>query len=129
MLTALKGFFTGLSILTVTILITGTLLVGLIIGGWKAHWWFAQHNADNQAHVIQHGYANQSSLQAEITSDIQQVHQLKLEADNGGNASDIATTQHSILEQICGDAAKLDAPLQGDQGTFITDHCADGVAK
>jgi len=108
----------------------GVVLVSVLgFVGFQEHWWYAQTAADNRAKVIQHGYENQTTLQDEITADIGQIHKLTLEADNGGNASDIATTQHDILVQLCSDASKLDAPLQGDQGTFVTSHCADGAPK
>jgi len=123
------AFIKGISIAAWVGLITLAMLAALIIGGWKAHWWFAQHNADNQAHVIQHGYANQSSLQTEITADISKIDDLNLEYTNGGNYADIANTEHHLLNVICGDANMLDAPMPNDEGTFITAHCVDGHAK
>lgn len=125
----LWAFIKGISIAAWVGLITLVMVAALVIGGWKAHWWFAQHNADNQAKVIQHGYANQSSLRDEITQDITKIDELNQEVSNGGNAQDAAVEQHHLLDVICADNDKLDSPLQGDQGDFVIAHCVDGHGK
>lgn len=49
------------------------VIAAIVIGGWQAHWWFAQANVNRTDKVTQQGYANQSALQAMVSNEFSDI--------------------------------------------------------
>ena len=48
-------------------LFVAVVIAGLILGGWRAGWWFSNQNATRGYQQTQNGTSNQDTLRAQIT--------------------------------------------------------------
>lgn len=113
------------------------LILFLIIGGgslaaWRIGWIFAQKNADLQAHVIRHGYSNQTTLRDQITQNIGNVSTLTVQIIQVANtnpalSSSIQAQRYAIAGIVCRDADQITGdPLPADQAQFVAANCSAG---
>jgi hypothetical protein len=118
-----KVWLTGLAVIAV-----------LIVGGWRAGWWFAGQNANRQAHIIRQGYSNQQTLREQITAQIANVDTITVQiAQAAGNASEVAALKSqriAVVNIVCGDAVQVTGdPLAASQRTWIKTNCQAGVIR
>lgn len=110
------------------------LLAALILGGWQAGWWFQAHNATRQAQNTQNGYANQSTLRQQVTSQLAAVYSLTTQiAESKGDQPLIAALgpqRTAIAGIVCSDAAQVTGtPLPAQQAQWVTANCTGGTVS
>jgi len=109
------------------------LLIGaaVVLGGWQAGWWFTQQNVNRQAHLIQSGYANQVSLDAQIHNDFQSIAAETVQIDGaaGKQRADLIAQRLSTADDLCDKAQQVNpaVPLPSDEAAFVKANCADGT--
>jgi hypothetical protein len=108
---------------------------GIVLGGWKAGWWFANQNANNQAHVTQNGYSNQTTLHQQVTSNIATVRSLTSQIDSAAKdsqqAADLKAQRMAVAGTACEDASEVSSadPLPASQQQWASANCSDGVVS
>lgn len=110
------------------------LITGLIIGGWQLGWWFQAQNATRQAQNTQNGYANQTTLRQQVTSQLAQVESITTQiAEAGGDRSLVTALKvqrASIAGTVCEDASEISGtPLPSQQAQWVTANCAAGTVS
>lgn len=119
---------------------SGTALAGLavialvILGGWRAHWWFAGQNANRQAHIIRQGYSNQQTLREQITQQIENVGSVSVQiAQSAGDAAEVQALKSqriAIVNVACQDASEVTGdPLPTSQGQWASTNCQAGAIR
>jgi hypothetical protein len=93
------------------------VLGALILGGWQAGWWFTNQDNNRTAHMVQNGYANQSSLISALDNDIQQL--------SGITGSDQAAVAQRIAigNDACKAASQITVSL-GTSAAWVKANCA-----
>jgi hypothetical protein len=110
------------------------LLAALIVGCWQAGWWFQSHDATRQAENTQNGYSNQTTLRAQITSQLATVDSLTTQiAEAAGDQSLITALKPqrmAVAGIVCGDAAQISGtPLPAQQAQWVSANCSDGTVS
>lgn len=110
------------------------VLAGLIVGGWRAGWWFAGQNANREAHIIRQGYSNQQTLREQITQQIANIGAETVSiAQAGGNPAEISALKAQRIATVniaCQQAAEITGdPLPSSQQAWIRQDCAAGVIR
>ena len=110
------------------------LAAGLILGGWAAGWWFTAQNATRQAELTQNGYANQTTLRQQVTSQLAQVDTITTQIAEAGSDASLVTAlkaqRMSIAGIACSDAAQISGtPLPAQQAQWVSTNCADGTVS
>lgn len=106
----------------------------VVLGGWRAHWWFAGQNANRQAHIIRNGYSNQQTLREEITRQISNVDDVTVQiAQSTGNTDEVQALDGqriAIVNIVCQDAAEVTGdPLPAGQQIWVSSNCQAGVIR
>jgi hypothetical protein len=103
------------------------LLAALIVGGWRAGWWFAVQNNSRQAHMIQNGYANQSGLLAALNTDLNTIESITVQMDSasGQQLADLTAQRAGVAKDACTKASEITVSLGGDQG-WVARNCSGG---
>lgn len=119
MLTGLK-YLAGIFVVTALI----------VLGGWKAGWWFAEQNATHQGQVIRNSYNNQQTLRENITTAIATVNTDTTNitfAVSPSQTSALDAQRDSDVSTVCGYADQIVGdPLPLDQQKFVADNCLNG---
>lgn len=109
-------------------------LVGIVIvGGWKAGWWFQTENTNRQAQLDKQGVGYQIPLQNQIGDEIGQVlalnRSLAVEMNNPTLVSLDASSRRGIVTRICQQAVQVNpaTPLAADQAGFVAQNCYAGT--
>jgi hypothetical protein len=119
-----RWFWVGIGALALT--------AGLILGGWRAGWWFTAQNATRQAQLTQSGYANQSTLRAQVTqlyatlaSEDVQIAQA---SGDPSMVTELKSERAATAGQVCADAAQVSGtPLPAQQAEWVSVNCANGT--
>jgi predicted permease len=102
------------AVVTVAILATLALIAGIVYGGWRLHWWFANGNAQQQTHLIRHNIGTQTSYEAAVLGDMQQIASIDVQlADSTYSAafkSGLRGERIAIVNQACQVVGYIDAP-------------------
>jgi hypothetical protein len=123
-----KGFGTWVGVGLFLSVIAG----GLIVGGWRAGWWFSNQNATRQYQQTQNGTSNQDTLRANIGTGFNKLLQEEVQVgfykSNPSLAKTIQVEAASQANTICGWAEQVTGvPLPADQATWVTRNCTNGV--
>jgi hypothetical protein len=110
------------------------LLGGVILIGWQANWWFASHDATRQAELTQNGYANQSTLRAQVTSQLAAAGTITTQIAAAGGDTSLITALRAqradIAGIVCADAAQISGtPLPAGQAQWVAANCTDGTVS
>lgn len=110
------------------------LLIGLILGGWQAGWWFTNENAQRQAHMIRNGFSNQQTLREQITQQIANVDTETVSiAQAQGNPAEVSALDAQRIATVniaCQQADEVTGdPLPADQQSWIAQNCLAGVIR
>lgn len=110
------------------------LLVGLIVGGWQLGWWFQAQNATRQAENTQNGYANQTTLRQQVTSQLAQVDtittQIAAAGTDAGLIHALKVQRMAIAGTVCSDAAQITGtPLPQQQAEWVSANCSDSTVS
>jgi hypothetical protein len=116
-----------------TIVLATLLVVGGLItwGGSEFGWWLNGQAATHQAKNTQNGYANQTTLRAQVTSQLAQVTTITTQIAEAGSDASLVTAlkaqRMSIAGIVCSDASEVtDGPLPADQSQWAAANCANG---
>lgn len=110
------------------------LIAALIVGGWRAGWWFAGQNATRQYQITQNGTSNQDALRTSIDSGFQritaedvQVAQAK-DAGNTNLVGQIRVEEAAQAGVLCSDMEQVSGvPLPADQAAWNALNCVNGT--
>jgi pyruvate dehydrogenase complex dehydrogenase (E1) component len=116
----------GLAVLTIGIILT--------VVGWRVGWWFTAQNATRQYQVIQNGDSNQSTLRAQITSQVANVAMITTQIAAAGNdpaeVSALKAQRAAVAGIACSDAAQITGvPLPAGQAQWVSVNCSDGTVS
>jgi hypothetical protein len=106
----------------------------VVLGGWRAGWWFAGQNANRQAHIIREGYSNQQTLREQITQQIANVDSIGVQiAQSAGDQAEVSALESqriAVVNIACGDAAEVTGdPLPSSQARWVRSNCSAGVIR
>lgn len=104
---------------------------GLTLACWQMGWWFASHNATRQYQMIQNGDSNQSTLRAQITTQLANVTTITTQIAAAGSdtaeVSALKAQRAAIAGIACSDAAQITGvPLPAQQAQWVSINCSDG---
>jgi hypothetical protein len=107
---------------------------GITLIGWQANWWFASHNATRQAENTQNGYANQSTLRAQVTTQLAAVETVTTQIAAAGTDTSLTAAlkaqRAGIAGIVCADAAQISGtPLPAQQAQWVSVNCQDGTVS
>ena len=113
------------------------LFVVLAVGGavtWAGSafgWWLSAQDATHQAENTQNGYANQSTLRAQVTSKLADVDTVTTQIAGAGADASLVTAlkaqRMGIAGIVCGDAAQISGtPLPAGQAQWVSVNCLNG---
>lgn len=124
--------------LSLTTLAWGTFAVVLVmvVVGWRVGWWFQVQDAKRQgqiqniqSHNIRNDYSNQQTLREQITENIGNALQVKVQmAETSGTEQAALKAQgRAIVAIVCQDADEVTGdPLPNDQAAFVKTNCTAG---
>lgn len=105
----------------------------VVLGMWRAGWWFAEQNVNNQGHVIQNGYPNQVSLDSQIHDDWTTItsENVQLATVTGGQRKAILAQRLSTADDLCFKASQVNpaVPLPPDEAAFVKANCSGGTVS
>lgn len=106
------------------------VLGALILGGWRAGWWFSNQNANRLNQQIQNGASNQETLRSQITDKIGVVQQITVQIADPHNkdmAAALKAQRATVAGIACTDAAQITGvPLRPQQAAWVASNCLDG---
>lgn len=115
---------------------TGLAALGLgaviTLGGWQAGWWFTQHNTNRETQLIQNGYSNQSSLRAQLTTQIGNAYLItsQIAATTDTSEQQALKAQRAAVAGIaCSDASQITTPLGSSQSAWVSTNCQAGNVR
>jgi hypothetical protein len=116
---------TGIGITVLLVLAIG----GIVVGGWQASWWFANHNASRNYALTQNGVSNQDTLRTRINGDFTTFNAEVVQAQAyPALASGIKAQEDSDGNDICGLAPQVTTiALPAQQAQWVAANCADGA--
>lgn len=125
-----------LAALVLAIIALGAMVIigiGLVgVGSYKLHWFVAEHNANHETQIQQHGVGNQSALREDISRRITQVHERFGALQHDTNAQERGADKATLMgyaRQACDDAEQIDTPLPQDEKAWVTRYCLTGSVK
>lgn len=113
-------------------IVAAVILIGIVLGGWQAGWWFAAKNADRDAHVRRSTYGYQQTLREQITKGIGDVTDMdrQIAGAKGDDVTSLTAQRRAIANQVCGQAEQITGdPLPADQASWVSQNCVMGSAK
>jgi uncharacterized protein HemX len=112
------------------LIVTMAVLAALILGGWRAGWWFSNQNAGREAHQIRNGYSNQQSLREQITQQIGNVQAVTTQiaaSTDPGLVTALKAQRMAIAAIVCQDVSEVTGdPLPAQQATWAAANCQAG---
>lgn len=110
------------------------LLAGLVVGGWRAGWWFTVQNNNREAHMIQNGYSNQSGLLARIDQDMAAIEtdgtQIAQASGSTSEVNALKLQRSNTASDLCQAAdAITTVTLPANQKSWVAANCTNGVLK
>ncbi|HMH90003.1 MAG TPA: hypothetical protein VK586_02845 [Streptosporangiaceae bacterium] len=119
----------------VVVLFAACLLIGgLTYAGHVFGWWLSAQDATHQAQNTQNGYSNQTTLRAQVTSQLAAVETITTQIAAAGNDTSLTTAlkaqRAGIAGIVCSDAAQISGtPLPAQQAQWASVNCADGAVS
>jgi hypothetical protein len=110
------------------------LVGGLIWAGDAFGWWLSAQDATHQAQNTQNGYSNQTTLRAQVTTQLATVYSLTTQiAEAKGDQSLLTALEPqrmSVAGIVCADAAQVTGtPLPVQQAQWVTANCSGGTVS
>lgn len=108
------------------------VFVGAPLAAWRLGWIFAQKNADFQAHVIRHGYSNQTTLRDDLTRKIGDTNTITVQIAQVGNtnpelAGSLRAQRFAVASIVCREANQVTGDaLPPEQQQFVQANCLAG---
>lgn len=107
---------------------------GLVYGGHVFGWWLSAQDATHQAQNTQNGYANQTTLRQQVTSQLAQVESITTQIAEAGGDQSLVTAlkvqRASIAGTVCEDASEISGtPLPSQQAQWVTANCTAGTVS
>jgi hypothetical protein len=112
--------------------LTGLLLIAaLVIGGWRAGWWFASQNSTRQAHLVQNNYNTQEGYISAISNDVATIDGLIAQEPGAPNAAQIRVQVLGVGNQACLEASYLtgSVPVPASMKAWIAANCSAGAVS
>jgi hypothetical protein len=114
------------------LIVIAVLCGALTLAGHAFGWWLSAQDATHQAQNTQNGYANQTTLRQQVTSQLAQSEQVSTQiAGNGTDAAlitQLKVQRAAIDGQVCSDAAEITGtPLPAQQAAWVTVNCLNGT--
>lgn len=119
----------------VVVLFVACLLIGgLTYAGHVFGWWLSAQDATHQAENTQNGYSNQTTLRAQVTSQLAAVETITTQIAAAGTDTSLVTAlsaqRAGIAAIVCGDAAQISGtPLPAQQAQWVSVNCQDGTVS
>lgn len=103
----------------------------LTVAGHYLGWWLSAQNATHQAQNTQNGYSNQTTLRAQVTSNLATVYSLTTQiAEAKGDPSLVTALKPqrmSVAGTVCADAEQIaGTPLPVQQAQWVAANCTAG---
>jgi hypothetical protein len=113
-------------------LFTAAVIAGLVVGGWRAGWWFSNQNATRSYQQTQNGTSNQDTLRAQITSGMTQLTAEGVQAAGAkgdpGMVGQIKVEEAAQAGQLCTDMQQVTGvALPPQQLAWYNANCSLGV--
>lgn len=111
------------------IFLGGLLAIAVVVvGGWRANWWFKEQNVERQAHIYRKSYANQERLREDAAEKIADVRAIEVQvAELGGGepavAKPLEAQAEAIAEIACRDIAQV-TETEPELEAFAATSCA-----
>jgi hypothetical protein len=110
------------------------LIAGVTYAGHAFGWWLSAQNATHQAENTQNGYANQTTLREQITSQLAEVDTLTTQIANAKGDQSLITAlkpqRMAVAGIVCGDAAEISGtPLPAQQAQWVSVNCLNGTVS
>lgn len=114
------------------VIIAFILIAGLTVAGHYLGWWLSAQDATHQAQNTQNGYSNQTTLRAQVTSQLAQSEQVTVQIAGAGTDVSLVTAlkvQRAAIDgQVCSDAAEISGtPLPAQQAAWVSANCLNGT--
>jgi hypothetical protein len=109
--------------------VAAAILAALVLGGWRAGWWFSNRNASLGYQQVQLGASNQDTLRTQITAKLAEVETITVQiaADPPLN-SPLKAQRAAVAGIVCSDAAGISGvALPAQQAAWIARNCTAGI--
>jgi hypothetical protein len=105
---------------------------GIVLGGWRAGWWFSNQNATRSYQQTQNGTSNQDTLRAQITKGMTDLTAEGVQAAQAkgdpGLTGQIKVEEAAQAGELCSDMQQVTGvPLPPQQVTWYNSNCSLGV--
>lgn len=112
--------------------LTGLLVIAaLVLGMWRAGWWFAGKDINRETKIIQQSNSNQTALVAQVDSQIANVYTATVQLDGVAKDSqqyaDLHAQRLGFARLACSDAAQVTIHVPASQAAWITRNCSAGT--
>lgn len=112
----------GLAVLAVV------LIAAVVVGGWRAGWWFKEQNVERQAHIYRKSYANQERLREDALEKVAAVRSIEVKVGElgpgeAGSAQELQAQASAIGSIACRDIAQV-SELEPELESFAAGSCA-----
>lgn len=122
----------GMSLATIGAVIFGVLVIaGIVVGGWRAGWWFANQNINRETQMIHNSYSYQSATQTDLNQKIAGIEAIttQMDAASGQQLADLHAQRLGEAQLACQDASQLTADyLRGEQ-PWVSQNCMAGAVS
>lgn len=125
---AISMIWRWLPVLLVSLVVAG----GITVAGWQFGWWLSAQSATRQAENAQDGYANQSTLRQQVTSNFTTLTSIGVQIATAAAGDPellpaLRVQRAATANQVCADAAQVTGtPLPASQARWVTANCVDG---
>ena len=107
------------------------LIAALILGGWRAGWWFAGQDINRATKIIQQSNSNQTALVQQLDTQIANVATATVQMDGVAKDSqqyaDLHAQRLGFARLACSNAAQVTIAMPSSQVTWIHRNCLDGT--
>lgn len=104
----------------------------VILGGWRAGWWFQAQNAQFGGQVNRNSYAFQQAARDRITTEIGDVFTINTQmvGTDPAQTDALKAQRKAVTAMVCRDATQITGdPLPTDQLAFISQNCTAGAVS
>jgi len=107
------------------------ILAALILGRWRAGWWFAGQNVNRQTQIIQNSNSNQTALVQQVDTQIGNVLTATVQMDGVAKDSqqyaDLHAQRLGFARLACADAAQVTIHMPASQVAWVAANCLAGT--
>jgi len=107
------------------------IIAALIIGGWRAGWWFAGQDVNRETRLIQNSNSYQTALVSQLDSEMATVLDITTQMDGVSRASqqyaDLRAERLGVAREACAAGAKIIIRLSPGEHSWLRANCALGT--